>query len=271
MTTESKPAKPPVIGKVTTERRGRIFLIGIDRREKLNSFDPTMHHLLRKAYGEYQHDPDLWCAVVFGHGDNFTSGLDLVQFADAMKDGSRGNYAEDEIDFCAISGPRLTKPVVSAVQGYCYTIGLELMLATDVRIAAKNTRFAMLEVKRGIHPTGGGTIRLMQEMGWGNAMRYLLTGDEFYAEDAYRMGIVQEVVEVGQQLDRAIEVAEKIAANAPLAVQYTMRSSRVALLDGEEAAKKRFRTDQMELAKTEDAQEGVRAFVERRPGRWQGR
>src|SRR5207253_9310001 len=102
------------------------------------------------------------------------------------------------MDPLVIPGPRLTNPIISAVQGICLTIGIELMLAADIRVAASNARFAQIEIKRGLYPFGGATIRFARETGWGNAMRYLLTGDEFNAAEAHRIGLVQEVVEPGQ-------------------------------------------------------------------------
>jgi len=266
----SNPTKPPVVGKVTTERRNHVFLIGLDRTSKLNSFDPPMFSALAEAYGEYERDDKLWCAVLFGHGDHFTSGLDLTQHVERLTEGGEIAYTEGTIDPFGLTGPRLSKPIICAVQGYCFTAGIEIMLATDIHIAATNTRFAQIEIKRGIYPSGGATIRMVQQAGWGNAMRYLLTGDEFSAEDAYRIGLVQEVVEPGRQLERAIEIAEVVAAQAPLGVKATLKSARLAVTQGQEEAIKRLRPDQMALMNTEDAKEGIQSFVERRAGKWQG-
>lgn len=266
----SAESKSPVVGRVTTERRGRVFLIGLDRVAKLNSFDLPMMAALGQAYGEYERDDELWCAVLFGHGPHFTSGLDLTQHVGRLAEGVDLGVAEGAIDPFSLNGPRLSKPIICAVQGYCYTAGIEIMLATDIHIAASNTRFAQIEIKRGIYPSGGATVRMVQQAGWGNAMRYLLTGDEFSAKDAYRIGLVQEVVEPGHQLDRAIEIANVIAAQAPLGVKATIKSARLAVTDGQEAAIKRLRPDQTELMKTEDAKEGVQSFIERRAGNWKG-
>ena len=114
------------------------------------------------------------------------------------------------------------KPMVMAAQGICYTIGLELMLAMDIRVASSDTRFGQIEVRRGIYPVGGGTVRLYGEIGWGNAMRYLLTGDEIPAAEALRLGLVQEVTEPGSEFERALEIAERIARQAPLGVQASL-------------------------------------------------
>ena len=131
---------------------------------------------------------------------------------------------------------RSKKPVVMAIRGRCYTIGFELLLAQDIRVAATDARIALLEVKRGIYPVGGGTVRLFQEIGWGNAMRVLLTGDELTGAEAYRLGLVQELTEPGNELDPAIEIAADIAKRAPLGVMAALKSARIAEVEGPEAA-----------------------------------
>jgi enoyl-CoA hydratase/carnithine racemase len=160
--------------------------------------------------------------------------------------------------------------MVVAVQGICLTLGIELMLAADVRIAAEDTRFAQIEVKRGIYPVGGATLRFPAETGWGNAMRYLLTGDEFGAQDAYRMGLIQEVVPAGNQVERAVELAETIAAQSPLGVRATLASARLARESETEAAR-RLLPDLLPIMQSEDAREGLASFLERRQGRFSGR
>jgi enoyl-CoA hydratase/carnithine racemase len=167
--------------------------------------------------------------------------------------------------------PLRTKPLVTAVQGICFTIGIELMLASDIVIAADDCRFAQIEVKRGIMPAGGATIRMVERAGWGNAQRYLLTGDEFGAAEALRIGFVQEVVPAGKERVRAMEIAEVIASQAPLAVQASLASSRMSVDQGPHAAIRDFNAQQARLLATEDAKEGVRSFVERRAARFGGR
>jgi enoyl-CoA hydratase len=170
-----------------------------------------------------------------------------------------------------LTDPHLTKPIICAVQGICLTIGIELMLAADIRIAASNARFAQIEIKRGLFPFGGATIRFVRETGWGNAMRYSLTGDEFNAAEAFRMGLVQEVVEPGQQLARATELAQTVAAQAPLGVRATLASARLAVTEGEKAAIQRFLPDLQSLMQSEDIKEGIQSFIERRQANFKGR
>jgi enoyl-CoA hydratase/carnithine racemase len=162
----------------------------------------------------------------------------------------------------------LNKPLVIAVQGWCLTIGIELLLASDIRIAAEDTRFAQIEIKRGIFPVGGATVRLVQEIGWGNAMRILLTGDEFSAADALRTGLVQEVVAPGVQLERALSIAHTIARQSPVGVQATLASARLARREGEHAAFARMMADMQQAIASDDAIEGLNAFLERREPRF---
>jgi enoyl-CoA hydratase/carnithine racemase len=257
-------------GTIHTERKGHVLLVGIDRVAKRNAFDLGMWDGVARAYGELDRDPELRVGVLHAHGEHFTGGLDLPAWAPVFASG-KFPLPDGGIDPLGYVGPRVTKPVVCAVQGICYTIGLELLLATDVRVAARSTRFGQIEIKRGIYPVGGGTIRLPREIGWGNAMRYLLTGDEITAEEAYRIGLVQEVVDTGAELPRATAIAEVIAAQAPLGVYATLASSRGALPAEEAAAAGRLFADLQPLMASEDMQEGLRAFMQRRPGAFRGK
>jgi len=254
---------------ITVERRGAVLLVGLNRPQKRNAFDLSMFESIGRAWADLDGDDALRCGVLFAHGDHFTGGLDLAEWSPVFAAG-KFPVPEGAIDPLGLFGRVLRKPVVSAVQGVCFTLGIELMLATDVRVAARNTRFAMLEVRRGIYPVGGATIRMPREMGWGNAMRWLLTGDEFGAEEALRTGLVQEVVEPGKQLERAVELAEKIAAQAPLGVRAALASSRIAIDDEAEAAA-RMLPDLGPILASEDAREGLQSFLERRAARFKGR
>ena len=254
---------------VTVERREHLLLIGLNRVNKRNSFTTGMIAELAAAYGELERDPDAWVGVLFAHGDHFTAGLDLAQVAPTLN-GHGLTFAEGSLDPWGTTGPVRTKPLVAAAQGWCLTLGIELLLAADVRVAAKGTRFAQIEIQRGIYPFGGATVRLPQAAGWGNAMRWLLTGDEFDAAEAYRIGLVQEVVPAGQQVDRAIELAGRIAAQAPLGVRATLASVRAGLNDPT-AALSRLAADLQPLLISADAAEGVRSFVQRRKAVFTGK
>lgn len=256
-------------GVVTTERRGRIFLIGLDRREKLNGLTPKMYGELLAAYETLEKDDELWAGVLFAHGDNFTAGLDLPKFREAMTRGERLGET-GTVDVYGLKS-RMTKPIVCAVQGYTYTAGIEMMLACDMVVAASDAKFSQLEATRGIMATGGATFRFVQRGGWGNAMYHLLTCDQWDAEESLRIGLIQEIVEPGKQLGRAIELAEQIAKQAPLAVRATKASALTYLLEGEQAAIAEFASIQEGLAQTEDAAEGLASFVERREPKFKGK
>ena len=254
------------------ESRDHVLFMGLNRPAKRNAFDLALYRSLSLAYGELERNSDLRCGVLFAHGDHFTGGIDLPQWAPRFAEGKFIDPAEGGMDPLALDENKtVSKPIVMAVQGWCLTIGLELLLATDIRVAADNTRFAQIEPKRGIYAIGGATVRLPQEIGWGNAMRYLLTSDEFGATEALRLGLIQDVVPVGAQLARAADIAMTIAAQAPLAVQATLRSSRIARSQGAPAAITRLAPDLVPLLSSEDAKEGIQSFVERRAGKFIGR
>ena len=254
---------------VNVERRGHLLLVGLNRANKRNAFDLGMYGAIGRAWAELDRDPELRCGVLYAEGSHFTGGLDLAQWAPAFAAGKMP-LPDGALDPLGLQGPPVTKPLVCAVQGICLTIGIELMLATDVRVAARDTRFGQIEIGRGIYPVGGATIRMPRELGWGNAMRWLLTGDELDAETALRLGLVQELVEPGEQLTRALALAERIAAQAPLGVRATLASARLALVDEREAAA-RLLPDLKPIMASDDAREGVQSFIERRAARFTGR
>lgn len=257
--------------RITVETRNNIFLMGLNRPEKRNAFDLEMYSELGQAYAELHSNADLRCGVLFAHGDHFTSGLELDKWKDVF-DSGEFTIPEGCIHPLGLDeDKRCRKPVVMAVRGMCYTIGFELLLAQDIRIAASDARFALLEVRRGVYPVGGGTVRLFEEIGWGNAMRYLLTGDEMPAAEAYRLGLVQEIVEPGKELARAVEVAENIAKCAPLGVMAALKSARMARVQGTKAALERLMPDLYPVMKSGDAEEGLMSFIERREARYKGR
>lgn len=257
--------------KVSVETNEHVLIIKLNRSEKMNAFDLDMYRDLSLAYGELHRNPDLRCGVLAADGDHFTSGLDLVAWAPHFGKGSFPDLPADGIDPLGLDEDnRLGKPIVMAAQGLCLTIGLELLLATDIRVAATNTRYAQIEIKRGIYPVGGATVRLIQEIGWGNAMRYLLTADEISAEEAFRLGLVQELIEPGRQVERALEIAATIAVQAPLGVMATLASARLTRARGEQAAFERLLPDLLPLMKSEDVKEGIESFIERREARFKG-
>lgn len=256
---------------VSLERDGHVLAIGLNRPEKRNAFTMAMVADLARAYALLESDETLWAGVLFAHGDHFTTGLDLVDVGPAILAGAQP-IPEDGRDPWRLDGP-WTKPVVAAVHGWCMTAGIELLLAADIRISAAGTRFAQMEVRRGMYPFGGATIRFPRLTGWGNAMRWILTGDEFDAAEAHRVGLVQEVAaDPAAAVARAKAIAKTIAESAaPLGVRTALASAHLAREQGDEAAIARLQPDMTALFGTADAAEGVQSFIERRQARFQGR
>ncbi len=242
--------------RISLTLQGHIALVGIHRAAKRNAFDMAMLHALAHALTEADQNPEVRCTVMHAEGAHVTAGLDLAYVGPKAAAGEI-LVPKGAVDPFQLYEQRRKKPLIMAVQGICFTVGVELMLAADMTVTANDARFSQLEVKRGIFPFGGATLRFPQVAGWGNAMRYLLTGDEFGAAEAYRMGLVQEVVEPGQQLARAVALAEAVARQAPLGVQATLASARLAREQGPEAAAKDLTPRLQEINRSEDVQEGM--------------
>ncbi|HSV60352.1 MAG TPA: crotonase/enoyl-CoA hydratase family protein [Variovorax sp.] len=267
------PTTPPPEGCIDTEVRGHVLLIGINRPAKRNGWTAPMFRQLAEAYTRLDDEPDLRVGVLHAFGDHFTAGLDLPAIAEDMKRGEKAVPLGlvEPFDLGTPDYRRRTKPMVVAVKGITFTVGIELMLGADIVVAADDCRFSQLEVQRGIMATGGATLRMAERAGLGNAMLHLLTADEFDSSEALRLHFVQKVVPAGQELDEALRIAERIAAQAPLAVVATRLNVLKAIEHGPLAAMADFIETQKRLSNSEDAAEGVRSFIERRPSRFSGR
>jgi enoyl-CoA hydratase/carnithine racemase len=252
------------------ERRGAVLLIGIDRQQAQNRVDAPIQIGLGKAYYQLDHDDGLRAAVLYGVGPDFCLGSDLAAFAAAQAAGVLPPKDPDFINPAGVKPPFRAKPVVVAVQGGTKYLGHELFLAADIRVAASDSVFSQGEVARGIFAGGGGTVRFPREVGWANAMRYMLTGDEWGADEARRLGLVQEITPPGKQLDRALELATKIAAAAPLGVKATLASSRQALAAEETTALAALQVDFGRILQSEDAKEFRSALQEKRSPVYRG-
>jgi enoyl-CoA hydratase len=247
-----------------------VLTIGIDRSEAQNRIDIETFSALGQAYHAFEHDDDLKVAVLHGRGADFSQGLDPVSWGAALRNGPF-QPPPYFIDPVATSGPERTKPLIVAVHGRVTRIAHEMFLAADLRIAAQDTVFNQGEVAAASFPGGGATVRFVREAGWGNAMRYMLSGDDWRVEEAWHMGLVQIVTPLGQQLDRAVELAKQVASYAPLGVQALLGSARRAVREGERVALLTLQPEFGRLSRSEDRQEYFRALREKRSPVYVGR
>ncbi|WP_050419721.1 crotonase/enoyl-CoA hydratase family protein [Bradyrhizobium tropiciagri] len=258
----------PQAGRIRTEVHGHVFKIIIDNPTKKNSFSPQMMSEISDAITLLDRTEDFWAGVICSEGSDFTAGLDMPKFF-----GPKAETIEekpDNIDAFALKG-RCRKPIVTAVQGIVYTIGIEIMLAGDIVVAASDSRFCQMESKRGIAPLGGAHFRYLTRAGWGDAMYHLFLCDEFNAERAHKIGFVQEVVPPGKQIERAMEIAQTIAKNAPLGIQVTKEAALKYIEAGERAAIDYIPTVKDRVFSSQDMMEGIQSFVERRAAVFKGR
>ena len=260
-------------GSIDLDVQDSVLLIGINRPNKRNGFTPKMYLELGEAYTRLDDDPSLRVGVLHAMGEHFTAGLDLPTIAPLMQRGEKAVPLGlvDPLNLGMEGYRRRTKPMVVAVQGITYTLGIELMLAADIVIAADDCRFSQLEVQRGIMATGGATLRMAERAGSGNALLHLLTGDVFDAQEALRLNFVQRVVPAGQQLASALQIAQAIAVQAPLAVIATRQNVLKCVENGPVVAMQDFIPVQQRLSTSADAAEGVRSFVEKRAARFTGK
>ena len=270
-----RPPENPEVrsqGSIDCTVQGAVLLIGINRPAKRNGFTPKMFRELGEAYTRLDDDAMLRVGVLHAIGEHFTAGLDLPSIAPFMRRGEKTVPLGlvDPLDLGVPGYRRRTKPMLAAVKGITFTLGIELMLAADIVVAADNCRFSQLEVKRGVMATGGATLRMAERAGLGNAMLHLLTGDEFGSAEALRLNFVQQVVGAGTELQVALQLAQVIAAQAPLAVVATRLNTLKAVEHGPLVAMHDFIDVQQRLANSADAAEGVLSFIEKRPGRFSG-
>lgn len=249
------------------EVRGRTAVLTINRPEARNAIDGGVAQGLEAAIDRLEADDDVWSGVLTGAGAVFSAGADLKLFADGRdgemftKRGSFGGF---------VRLPR-TKPVIAAVDGPALAGGFELVLACDLIVASTAARFGLPEVKRSLVAAAGGLIRLPRLLPPEVATHMMLTGDPIDGKRAYDLGMVCELTEPGQALEAAIVLADRINANAPLAVRHTLRILKAGFDQTFEETWKEGRAAIRELAATEDYKEGPRAFVQKRAPVWQGR
>ena len=266
--------------KVLFEKKGHIAIVTLNRPEARNAFDPELLIRLGDAWEQVKTDNDIRVAIVTGSGDKaFCAGADLGRLIPLM---SGAREPEDEWDNRAKAEPGalskgilrdwdIEKPVIAAINGHAIAGGMELVQGTDIRVSADTARFGVQEVKWAIFPAGGSTVRLPRQLPYAKAMELLLTGDLISAQEALELGFLNRVVPKGQELGAAMEIAEKIAANGPIAVKAIRQSARACLGLTEEEGMKLENKISGPVFRTQDAQEGPRAFMEKRAPAYQGK
>ncbi|MDR7076147.1 enoyl-CoA hydratase [Neobacillus niacini] len=242
------------------EKKNHILYVTINRPEAMNSITPELKDELHATFDEFEADDTLRVAILTGAGEKaFCAGADLKKLVPKMSSGERPIAVSDQRWFSNVY-----KPIITAVNGWCLAGGVEMMNGTDIRIASEHARFGLSEAKWALYPAGGSVVRLVRHLPWARAMEIILTGNQFTAEEAYHMGLINKVVPKEKLIETAEEYAEKIANNGPLAVR-AIKEMAVRSLDL--PMSQAFYWDSYmstKIFKTEDAKEGPKAFAEKR-------
>jgi enoyl-CoA hydratase len=264
---------------VLVERDRHVVTITLNRPAKRNAFNAEMLCRLADAWDLVDGDPDVRVAVLTGAGGDFSAGADLDRLVGAMLSGKpTENEFEERIknDFTIIfkgflKDYRTKKPLIAAVEGYCYAGGLEILQACDLRVAAEGASIALTEVQRGLFPMGGSSVRLPRQLPYAIAMEILLCGTPLTPAIAEKYGLINYVTPDGGALAKARELADRIAANGPLAVLGIKEAALASDALPEAEAFKREMEIGMAVMASEDAREGPKAFLEKRPAVFRGR
>jgi enoyl-CoA hydratase len=264
---------------VVFEKRDHVALVTLNRPETRNAFDPEVLVRLDDAWATVRDDDEIRVAVITGSGTAFCAGADLGRLIPLF---SGAREPEDDWDQRLVADPAIggrgllrdgdvVKPVVAAINGFAIAGGMELLMGCDVRVAAEEAQFGMQEAKWAIFPAGGSTVRLPNQIPYAKAMELLLTGDMIGADEALALGFLNYVVPADQVLPKAMEIAEKIAENGPVAVRAIRKAIRANIGMPEVEALKQEAEIGMPVFGTEDAREGPRAFMEKRKPVYKGR
>lgn len=249
---------------ITCERRGHLAHVRLNRPEAGNRCSMETFRELGELFTGFERDPEIRCTLLTANGADFCLGVDVADVLPCWAAG-KSPFTEDQINPFGTTGPKRRKPLVTVVQGQCFNAGLELVLASDIAIAATNARFAFHEIRFGSYPFGGGLFRMIRVAGRSAAMRYSLTGDEFDANEALRMHIVARICITAETETIGKNIAEAVAEKAPLAVQAAMQQAQTWADHGEAAALTHSVPDIIRLLNSRDAQEAMRAMAEGRP------
>jgi enoyl-CoA hydratase len=263
---------------VLVDRDGHVLTITLNRPDKRNAFNAEVLCLLCDAWDLLDADPELRVGIMTGADGNFSAGADLDRLVGALTSGKPAeNEYEERIrqDFSLIykgflKDHYVQKPIIAAVEGYCYAGGMEILQAFDIRVAGESAQLGITEVQRGLFPMSASTIRLPRQIPYTVAMDMLLVGDPISGRRAYEVGLVGHVTSDGSALAKARELADRLAANGPLAVRNIKASVITALELREEDAFQRELELGMEVFASKDAKEGPKAFLEKRPPNFTG-
>jgi enoyl-CoA hydratase len=250
--------------EVTTEIQNRIMLITLNRPDAMNAVNQDLAEQLAAAMDALDDNPDLSVGVLTGAGRGFSAGMDLKEFV------SKGMPIVGDRGFGGITERSARKPVISAVEGFALAGGFELALSTDLIVAAKGAKFGVPEVGVGLFAGAGALLRMPRVLPYGQAMKMALTGEPITAEQAYEYGLVAELAEKGEALNTAINLAERVAKNAPLGLIASKELIR-EMQGRTEAEFWQYQKAQIDLVfNSEDGVEGATAFAEKRAPNWKG-
>lgn len=252
---------------VDYEVRGRVALITINRPEARNAVNGDVANGVESAIDRLEEDDDVWVGVLTGAGTVFSAGADLK----AIASGQAAGLATQRGGFAGITTRDRKKPIIAAVDGPALAGGCEIALSCDLIVASTNAAFGLPEVKRNLVAAGGGLFRLPRSIPKNIAMEVVLTGDPITAERAAQYGLVNELVEAGKAVDAAVALAERICANAPLAVWESRKIVLDAMTQDDQTLWRRSAEAFGKIGASEDTAEGLNAFIEKRTPQWKGR
>ncbi|MCB0958931.1 MAG: crotonase/enoyl-CoA hydratase family protein [Acidimicrobiales bacterium] len=255
------------------ERDGHILTVTLNRPEAKNAFSPSMLVGVADAWKLLDEDPELRVGILTGAGGDFCSGMDLKALAAGFTDEEMARMAKDpDLHWKALLRHfRPSKPIIAAVEGYCVAGGTEILQATEIRVAGESSQLGIAEVRRGLFPLGGSTVRLQRQIPFTVAADLLLTGRLISAQEAKDIGLIGHVVPDGEALAKARELADLIAANGPLAVKAVLQSMReTAGMTEADGLARELEIGEPIIFNTNDAKEGPQAFKEKRTPNFTG-